>query len=161
MIFIADRFELSLHSLFSQRNFLFCRFLEIDTDTFQVVDHFLVIIGVFFSLLLRVSPSLPASRAQYILILCNALGSPLDSKYIDVEPALLSMTDSHVIVCSAQVGVSFPPSLSLSLSVVLTKEKKIFFFKSLRPCICGRIERICPHRLSLVQNGVGVICYDG
>ena len=30
---------------------------------------------------------------QFILILCNAIGSPVDSKYIDVEPTHLSMTD--------------------------------------------------------------------
>jgi WD repeat-containing protein 35 len=37
---------------------------------------------------------------QYILILCNAIGSPVDSKYIDVEPIYLAMTPYHIIVAS-------------------------------------------------------------
>lgn len=37
---------------------------------------------------------------QYILILCNAIGSPVDSKYIDIEPVFVSMTPYHLIVAS-------------------------------------------------------------
>eukprot|EP00232_Nephroselmis_pyriformis_P019088 CAMPEP_0182899530 /NCGR_PEP_ID=MMETSP0034_2-20130328/28121_1 /TAXON_ID=156128 /ORGANISM="Nephroselmis pyriformis, Strain CCMP717" /LENGTH=1198 /DNA_ID=CAMNT_0025033565 /DNA_START=181 /DNA_END=3774 /DNA_ORIENTATION=- len=40
---------------------------------------------------------------QYILILCNAIGSPLDSKYIEVEPMYVCMTAYHVIVASEEV----------------------------------------------------------
>eukprot|EP00899_Mesostigma_viride_P008010 jgi/Mesvir1/1720/Mv21173-RA.1 len=40
---------------------------------------------------------------QYILILCNAIGSPVDSKYIDVEPVYLCMTDFHVVAASDEV----------------------------------------------------------
>lgn len=40
------------------------------------------------------------NSGQYILILCNAIGSPVDSKYIDVEPLYLAMTEHHVIVAS-------------------------------------------------------------
>jgi WD repeat-containing protein 35 len=40
---------------------------------------------------------------QYILILCNAIGSPVDSKYIDVEPVVVAMTPFHVVVCSHDV----------------------------------------------------------
>jgi hypothetical protein len=29
------------------------------------------------------------SSGQFILILCNAIGSPIDSKYIDVEPQMV------------------------------------------------------------------------
>lgn len=38
--------------------------------------------------------------SQYILILCNSIGSPVDSKYIDIEPIYLAMTDTHVIAAS-------------------------------------------------------------
>ena len=42
-----------------------------------------------------------ASPAQsYMLLLCNAIGSPLDSKYIDVEPSYLTVTPYHVIAAS-------------------------------------------------------------
>jgi WD repeat-containing protein 35 len=40
---------------------------------------------------------------QYILILCNAIGSPVDSKYIEVEPVMMAMTQYHVIVCSEEL----------------------------------------------------------
>jgi len=41
------------------------------------------------------------SSGQYVIILCNAIGSPVDSKYIDVEPKHIAMTKYHVIVASA------------------------------------------------------------
>lgn len=37
---------------------------------------------------------------EYILILCNAIGSPVDSKYIEVEPKYLYITNHHVIAAS-------------------------------------------------------------
>eukprot|EP00736_Rhodelphis_marinus_P014135 Rmarinus@m.4538 len=43
------------------------------------------------------------SSGQYILILCNAMGSPVDSKYIDIEPVFLTMTDTHVVVASEEI----------------------------------------------------------
>ena len=39
--------------------------------------------------------------AQYNLLLCNAIGSPLDSKYIDVKPDFLCITAHHVVAASA------------------------------------------------------------
>ena len=41
--------------------------------------------------------------SQFVLILCNAIGSPVDSKYIPVEPQFLVMTEFHVIAASADV----------------------------------------------------------
>jgi len=43
------------------------------------------------------------ASGQYILILCNAIGSPVDSKYIDIEPVYLAMTPYHVIVASNEM----------------------------------------------------------
>lgn len=43
------------------------------------------------------------SSGQFILILCNAIGSPVDSKYIDIEPVYLAMTPYHVIVASNEM----------------------------------------------------------
>jgi WD repeat-containing protein 35 len=40
---------------------------------------------------------------QFILILCNAIGSPVDSKYIDIEPLFITMTPYHVIVASNEL----------------------------------------------------------
>jgi WD repeat-containing protein 35 len=39
---------------------------------------------------------------KFILILCNAIGSPVDSKYIDLEPVYTAMTKYHVIVASEE-----------------------------------------------------------
>ena len=41
-----------------------------------------------------------ADDGTYILILCNAIGSPVDSKYINVMPSFLAMTPCHVVVAS-------------------------------------------------------------
>ena len=39
---------------------------------------------------------------QYVLVLCNAIGTPLDSKYIDIEPVYTYMTQSHIIAASKE-----------------------------------------------------------
>jgi WD repeat-containing protein 35 len=43
------------------------------------------------------------SSGQYILIVCNDIGSPVDSKYLHIEPVHVSMTNTHVIVASEDV----------------------------------------------------------
>ncbi|XP_017600405.1 PREDICTED: WD repeat-containing protein 35, partial [Corvus brachyrhynchos] len=40
--------------------------------------------------------------AMYVLVLCNSIGTPLDPKYIDVEPLFVTMTKTHVIAASRQ-----------------------------------------------------------
>ena len=35
---------------------------------------------------------------QHTLMLCNAIGSPIDTKYIDIKPVFVYMTDTHVII---------------------------------------------------------------
>lgn len=46
-------------------------------------------------------PAVKAAGKQYVLILCNAIGSPLDSKYISVQPDYVAMTPFHVAVASS------------------------------------------------------------
>eukprot|EP00747_Dinoflagellata_sp_TGD_P185914 gnl/TRDRNA2_/TRDRNA2_42708_c0_seq1.p1 gnl/TRDRNA2_/TRDRNA2_42708_c0~~gnl/TRDRNA2_/TRDRNA2_42708_c0_seq1.p1 ORF type:complete len:1239 (+),score=279.59 gnl/TRDRNA2_/TRDRNA2_42708_c0_seq1:153-3869(+) len=43
------------------------------------------------------------SSGQYILIVCNDIGSPVDSKYLHIEPIHVTMTNTHVIVSSEDV----------------------------------------------------------
>jgi WD repeat-containing protein 35 len=43
------------------------------------------------------------SSGQYIVIVCNDIGSPVDSKYLHIEPTHVAMTNSHVIVASEDV----------------------------------------------------------
>nr|XP_019940254.1 PREDICTED: WD repeat-containing protein 35 [Paralichthys olivaceus] len=42
------------------------------------------------------------THARYVLILCNSIGTPLDSKYIDIEPLFVTMTKTHVIAASKE-----------------------------------------------------------
>ena len=37
---------------------------------------------------------------QYQLLLCNSIGSPVDSKFINIEPLYVTMSSTHIIVCS-------------------------------------------------------------
>ncbi|CAG5134548.1 unnamed protein product, partial [Candidula unifasciata] len=39
---------------------------------------------------------------QYVLVLCNSIGTPLDSKYIEMEPVYLCMTKSQIICASRE-----------------------------------------------------------
>ncbi|XP_030575104.1 WD repeat-containing protein 35 isoform X3 [Archocentrus centrarchus] len=43
-----------------------------------------------------------ASHARYVLILFNSIGTPLDSKYINIEPLFVTMTKTHVIAASKE-----------------------------------------------------------
>ncbi|XP_053316634.1 WD repeat-containing protein 35 isoform X1 [Spea bombifrons] len=40
--------------------------------------------------------------ATYVLVLCNSIGTPLDSKYIDIVPMFVTMTKTHVIAASKE-----------------------------------------------------------
>jgi WD repeat-containing protein 35 len=39
-------------------------------------------------------------KQQFALIVCNAIGSPVDSRYVDIEPLFLAMTSTHVVAAS-------------------------------------------------------------
>lgn len=42
------------------------------------------------------------THPQYVLVLCNSIGTPLDSKYTDIDPLFVTMTKTHVIVASKE-----------------------------------------------------------
>jgi len=42
----------------------------------------------------------PNLLQQYALVLCNSIGTPLESKYIDIEPLFWCMNSTHVVVAS-------------------------------------------------------------
>uniref|UniRef100_A0A667ZDW6 WD repeat-containing protein 35 n=1 Tax=Myripristis murdjan TaxID=586833 RepID=A0A667ZDW6_9TELE len=42
------------------------------------------------------------NHPQYVLVLCNSIGTPLDSKYIDIDPLFVTMTKTHVIAASKE-----------------------------------------------------------
>uniref|UniRef100_A0A803XM55 WD repeat-containing protein 35 n=1 Tax=Meleagris gallopavo TaxID=9103 RepID=A0A803XM55_MELGA len=41
-------------------------------------------------------------QPQYVLVLCNSIGTPLDPKYIDIGPLFVTMTRTHVIAASKE-----------------------------------------------------------
>eukprot|EP00437_Effrenium_voratum_P053185 CAMPEP_0181539186 /NCGR_PEP_ID=MMETSP1110-20121109/76247_1 /TAXON_ID=174948 /ORGANISM="Symbiodinium sp., Strain CCMP421" /LENGTH=1242 /DNA_ID=CAMNT_0023670801 /DNA_START=30 /DNA_END=3758 /DNA_ORIENTATION=+ len=43
------------------------------------------------------------ASGQHIVIVCNDIGSPVDSKYMQLDPVHVAMTNSHVIVTSEDV----------------------------------------------------------
>ncbi|XP_016132225.1 WD repeat-containing protein 35 [Sinocyclocheilus grahami] len=43
-----------------------------------------------------------SKRRKYALVLCNSIGTPQDSKYIDIEPLFVTMTKTHVIAASKE-----------------------------------------------------------
>ena len=53
---------------------------------------------------LLVTKASDGSSDKYILILCNAIGSPVDSKYIGVDPKFVTMTQYHVVVASEEIA---------------------------------------------------------
>uniref|UniRef100_H2ZPD4 WD repeat-containing protein 35 n=1 Tax=Ciona savignyi TaxID=51511 RepID=H2ZPD4_CIOSA len=59
---------------------------------------------------------------QYALVLCNTIGTPMDSKFIDLEPYFVTMTATHVIVASHEAVYSwqYTTSRSLGLSHIVT-----------------------------------------
>ncbi|KAM9319055.1 WD repeat-containing protein 35 isoform 1-T1 [Pholidichthys leucotaenia] len=42
------------------------------------------------------------SPGRFVLILCNSIGTPLDSNYVDIEPLFVAMTRTHVIAASKE-----------------------------------------------------------
>jgi len=41
-------------------------------------------------------------QQPFVIILCNSIGTPLDFKYIDLAPAYVAMTTSHIVVASKE-----------------------------------------------------------
>lgn len=39
-------------------------------------------------------------QQQYVLVLCNSIGTPLESKYIDFQPIYWAMNSTHIVVAS-------------------------------------------------------------
>ena len=39
-------------------------------------------------------------KGEWVLVLSNAVGCPLDSKVINIEPRFVAMNKTHIIVCS-------------------------------------------------------------
>lgn len=69
------------------------------------------------------------SSGQHVLVLCNAIGTPLDSKYIEIEPLFVAMSRSHVIASSREAFYSWqyrsPKKLTALELQTHTKKKDV------------------------------------
>ena len=42
-------------------------------------------------------------HGKYVVILCNSIGSPLDTRHVHFEPLFLALTKTHVVLANADV----------------------------------------------------------
>lgn len=42
------------------------------------------------------------TTGQFVLVLCNSIGTPLDSKYVEIDPVYLTMTKTHIMCASKE-----------------------------------------------------------
>ena len=68
------------------------------------------------------------TQCNFGLILCNALGTPVDSKYINLEPRLVSMTATHVITASDTSFILWPYRTPRSQTTLDIASKTHLFF---------------------------------
>jgi WD repeat-containing protein 35 len=40
---------------------------------------------------------------QWVIILCNAVGCPIDNKFINIEPKIVEMNGTHVVVADDEI----------------------------------------------------------
>ncbi|EDV23603.1 uncharacterized protein TRIADDRAFT_50569 [Trichoplax adhaerens] len=74
-----------------------------------------------------ISTKAPDGSGQYVLILSNAIGTPLETKYIDIKPEYAAITDTHIIVASKEAFYSWQfktPKKLTSLDLAGTSNKR-------------------------------------
>lgn len=64
------------------------------------------------------------SKGEYILVLSNAVGCPVDSKTININPKYVAMNTTHVVVCSDDTVYYWQYRSQYSQGVSLESEKK-------------------------------------
>lgn len=73
-------------------------------------------------------------KGEWVLVLSNAVGCPLDSKVINIEPRFVAMNKTHIIVCSEdavyfwQYRSQYAQTVSLESEKSKAKEKENAFF---------------------------------
>jgi WD repeat-containing protein 35 len=61
---------------------------------------------------------------QYIVILCNAVGCPIENKYITIEPKFVAMSKTHIIIACDDVVYYWQYRSQHSKLTTLEQEKK-------------------------------------
>ncbi|ELK27435.1 PREDICTED: WD repeat-containing protein 35 isoform X2 [Myotis davidii] len=80
--------------------------------------------GDFCILATKADENLP----QFVLVLCNSIGTPLDPKYIDIVPLFVAMTKTHVIAASKEAFYIWQYRVSKKLTALeinqMTRSRK-------------------------------------
>jgi WD repeat-containing protein 35 len=105
------------------------------------------------------------SARQYVVILCNAIGSPVDSKHIDVRPDFVAMTPFHVAVASSDMlyvwhyRTQVSRLTSVDSNVLRRKEgrERVFYVESAQGEIAGSGSSAPSGGADLASTG-GAIC---
>ena len=61
---------------------------------------------------------------QWVVILCNAVGCPIESKTITIEPRFVTMNKTHIIIASEDVVYYWQYRQNNSKLTTLEQEKK-------------------------------------
>lgn len=61
---------------------------------------------------------------QWMIVLCNAVGCPLETKIIGIEPKYVAMSGTHVIIADSEVVYFWQYRQSHSKLVSLEQQKK-------------------------------------
>ncbi|XP_078204571.1 WD repeat-containing protein 35 isoform X5 [Callithrix jacchus] len=65
---------------------------------------------------------------EFVLVLCNSIGTPLDPKYVDIVPLFVAMTKTHVIAASKEAFYTWQYHVAKKLTAVeinqITRSRK-------------------------------------
>ncbi|XP_072811114.1 WD repeat-containing protein 35-like [Vicugna pacos] len=68
------------------------------------------------------------NHRQFVLVLCNSIGTPLDPKYIDIVPLFVTMTKTHVIAASKEAFYTWQYRVAKKLTALeinqITRSRK-------------------------------------
>ncbi|XP_030776542.1 WD repeat-containing protein 35-like isoform X2 [Rhinopithecus roxellana] len=68
------------------------------------------------------------NHPQFVLVLCNSIGTPLDPKYIDIVPLFVAMTKTHVIAASKEAFYTWQYCVAKKLTALeinqITRSRK-------------------------------------
>ncbi|XP_068420229.1 WD repeat-containing protein 35 [Eschrichtius robustus] len=68
------------------------------------------------------------NHPQFVLVLCNSIGTPLDPKYIDLVPLFVTMTKTHVIAASKEAFYTWQYRVAKKLTALeinqITRSRK-------------------------------------
>ena len=61
---------------------------------------------------------------QYVLVLCNSIGTPLDSKYLEFEPLFVSMSHTHIVAACREAFYTWQYKQIKMASIEVSEKRK-------------------------------------